>query len=167
MNNKLLMSIFILSAANSFADCTFTYVNQSQHPLTVQGYFIEGGDPISSNSWVLVASGQTVTQKRIGTNACNSKLTKSNGIATRINLKNNSGYCWVNKDKNVVSRWFSSDKCYSYYTAGSNALSDNHEPITLSDGVAISKTDFKIFICDARVKPEDCNGKLKTTRSVK
>lgn len=149
MKNKLVLSALLASLAigTAFADCTFTYVNTSSHPVTLQGYFLEAGDAKTDEGWVTVAPTQQLTQVRQG-KKCNSIYQHSGQIATRIDLKNNSAY-WIG-NKGFL---FAADRSYPHGTA----TSDDGQPVTLSDGIKVSGKEFKVVICSSSVNSDDCS----------
>jgi hypothetical protein len=151
MKSKLILSALVASLAvgTAFADCTFTYVNKSSHPVTVQGYFLEGGDAQTPQGWVTVAPTQQATQVRQG-KKCSSIYQHSGQVATRVDLKNNSGY-WVG-NKGFL---FAADRSYSHYS-GDFAKSDDGQNVTLSNGSKISGKEFKVFICDSSISSDNC-----------
>lgn len=137
--------------ASAYADCCFTFVNKSHETVTVQGYFLENGDGLSKDTWITVEPTREVTQVRGGSKKCNAVYKHSGQIATRVDIKNGSGY-WIG-NKGFL---FAADRSYSHY-AGERALADDGSPITLSNGGKISGKEFKVVICQADVDSDSCN----------
>jgi hypothetical protein len=143
-----LLSTLVVSTA--FADCTFTFVNKSKTAVTLQGYFLDDGDALSDQAWLTVGPTREINQVRTG-KKCTAIYKHTGELSTRVDLKNNSGY-W-NGNKGFL---FAADRSYSHYT-GSYAKSDTESAITLSNAVKVSGADFKVYICDASVDPDDCH----------
>ena len=136
--------------ANVFADCQFTYVNNSNHPVTLQGFFLSGGESQNDLMWVTLKAGSKAKQLRIG-GKCDAVYLHTGQMVTRVNLKNNSGYWLGNKGFLFVD-----DRSYSTYKAN-RALADDGAEISLSNGVEVTSRQFKVFICDGTVNSDDCN----------
>ena len=71
MKSKLILSTLLSSVllGTAFADCTFTFINKSSSPVTVQGYFfLEAGDTVSDEAWVTVDPTRQISQVRSGKN---------------------------------------------------------------------------------------------------
>lgn len=148
---SLTVLLYGLLQANSYADCTFEVVNNSSHPVTVQGFYQENGDEMDSKNWLTVQPSTTGTQVRNGTVSCNANYRHSGELVTKIVLKNSSGYWIANK-----GFLFSTDR--SYANIGTDmALSDDESPITLSNGIPIKADKFRVLICDDSVDSDDCN----------
>lgn len=152
MKSKLILSALLSSVllGTAFADCTFTFINKSSSPVTVQGYFLEAGDAVSDEAWVTVDPTRQISQVRSG-KKCNAIYKHTGQVATRIDLKDNSGY-WIG-DKGFL---FAADRSYSHYS-GDRAKSDSGKDITLSNGIKISAKEFKVYICDGSVDSDDCH----------
>ena len=61
-----LVVIFVFfGMANVFADCQFTYVNNSNHPVTLQGFFLSGGESQNDLTWVTLKADSKAKQLRI------------------------------------------------------------------------------------------------------
>ena len=151
MKIKLFLSVLVATLAISFsyADCSFTYVNKSKHPVTLQGFFLDDGDAQTPEAWITVDSTRQITQVRTG-KKCNSLYHKTGQITTRINLKNSTGY-WIG-NKGFL---FASDRSYSHYS-GAHAEADDGADISLSNAQKVSAKEFKVFICETSVDSDDC-----------
>jgi hypothetical protein len=152
MKSKVVLPALVaaLSVSSAFADCSFTFVNKSTHPVTIQGFFLEGGDATADSAWITVGPTRQITQVRSG-KKCNAIYKHTGQVATRVNLKNNSGYLIGNK-----GFFFAADRSYSHYT-GDRALADDGKPVTLSNGQKITSKEFKVFICEGSVDGDQCN----------
>ena len=150
MKSKLILSALVASLAvgTAFADCTFTFVNKSSHPVTLQGYFMDSGDAQTAQGWITVAPTQQETQVRQG-GKCSDIFKHSGQVSTRVDLKNKSGY-WIG-NKGFL---FASDRSYSH-TAADTAKSDDNQPITLSNGAKISAKEFKVFVCNPDITSDN------------
>lgn len=147
---KKLFFILSVVSATSFADCSFEITNHTAHPVTLQGYFIENGEKKSSTSWVTVKPNSSLTQVRSSKDAvCNSNLKYSGSLATKVELKNKSGYWIGNKGL------FTSDQSFASLEH-SKSLADNDKEITLSNGVEVNENKFSVAICDENVDSDDC-----------
>lgn len=150
MKNKLILSLLSAMSINlTFADCSFTFVNKSDHSVTLQGFFLEKGDQQSNQGWITVEPTRQITQVRTG-DRCNASFKHSGQVATRVNLKNSSGY-WIG-NKGFL---FAADRSYSHYS-GNYAIADDGSNVTLSNGEKISRKEFKVSICDSNVENDDC-----------
>lgn len=148
---SLLVLLYGVLQANTYADCTFEMVNNSDHPVTVQGFYLDNGDDLDSKNWLTVPPASTLTQVRNGTVSCNANYKHSGQLVTKVALQNSSGY-WIG-NKGFM---FASDR--SYANIGTDqAMSDDESSITLSNGIPITATKFKIVICNDSVDSDDCN----------
>ncbi len=147
---KLIWGVALLGKLAA-ADCNFTYVNKSTHPVTLQGYFLEDGDGLSDTGWITVEPTRQVVQVRTG-KKCSSIYKHSGQLETRINLKNASGY-WIG-NKGFL---FAADRSYSHYRNKDHALADDNAPVVLSNGTKVSVKEMKVFICDAKIDSDDCH----------
>lgn len=152
MKKKLAIGALLsaLTVNIAFADCTFTFVNKSKTAVTLQGYFLDDGDGISDQAWLTVGPTREINQVRSG-KKCTAIYKHTGELSTRVNLKNNSGNWSANK-----GFLFAADRSYSHYI-GNFAKSDTESDITLSNAVKVSGSDFKVFICDSSVDPDDCH----------
>ncbi len=151
MKSKLLLSLLALTAANVvFADCSFTFVNKSHEPVTLQGYFLDDGDGLTKEGWITVDPTRQVTQVR-GGKKCNSLYHRTGQVTTRVDLKNSSGY-WIG-NKGFL---FAADRSYSHYASGNNAIADNGDKVTLSNAQKISAKEFRVVICSPNLDSDDC-----------
>lgn len=152
MRNRLLMvglsTALMLQVVN--ADCNFIYVNKSAHSVTLQGYFLEGGDVVNTTGWITIEPTRQVVQVRSG-NKCNAIYKHSGQVATKIDLKNGSGY-WIG-NKGFL---FAADRSYAHYSAN-RAAADDGANITLSNENKITAKEFKVFMCNANIDSNDCN----------
>lgn len=150
---KFIFTIALGSALikNVFADCTFVYENKTPHPVTLQGFFLDNGDNLSSKNWIVAESNTKTEQTRVGSVGCNATYQHSGELVTKVVLQNNSGY-WVG-DKGFL---FATDRSYANIGSG-KAIADDESSITLSNGIPVSKNKFKILICDSSVDSDDCN----------
>lgn len=146
----LVLGLGLFNVNNVFADCRFTFVNNSTHQVTLQGFFLSSGESQTNTRWVSVAAGETVEQSRIG-GKCDAVYRHTGQMVTRISLKNDSGYWLGNKGFLFVA-----DRSYSTY-ASSRALADDGAEITLSNGAHMTPSQFEVFICDGTVNSDDCN----------
>lgn len=147
---KKLFLILSVISASSFADCSFEIINHTAHPVTLQGYFIEDGEKKSSTSWITVKPNSSVTQVRVSKDSvCNSSLHNSGSLATKVELKNKSGYWIGNKGL------FSSDQSYASLEH-SKSVADNDKAITLSNGLEVNENKFRVAICNEDVDGDDC-----------
>lgn len=146
----LVLGLNIFGITNVFADCKFVFVNNSAHPVTLQGFFLSGGESQTSTGWVTVAAGENAEQARIG-GKCDAVYQHTGQMITKISLKSNSGYWLGNKGFLFVA-----DRSYSTYTL-SRALADDGAEITLSNGIHITSTKFEVFICDGTTNSDECN----------
>lgn len=150
MKLKLLLSIAATSfVLNAFADCSFTYVNKSHSPVTLQGYFLDDGDGQTKEGWITVDPTRQITQVR-GGKKCNSLYHRTGQVTTRIDLKNSSGY-WIG-NKGFL---FAADRSYSH-NSGDKAIGDDGNKVTLSNAAKISAKEFKVFICPPNVDSDNC-----------
>lgn len=149
-NLSLVFILWLFGVANAFADCQFTFINNSTHPVTLQGFFLSGGESYNDLAWVTVEAGDKIEQLRKG-GKCDAVYQHTGQMVTRVNLKNNSGYWLGNK-----GFLFAEDRSYSSYKA-SRALADDAAEISLSNGIAVTSSKFKVFICDGTVNSDDCN----------
>lgn len=147
---KKLFLLLSIASASSFADCSFEITNHTAYPVTLQGYFIENGDKKSSTSWITVKPNSSVTQVRSSKDSvCNSSLKYSGSLATKVELKNKSGY-WIG-NKGI----FSADQSYASLEYD-KSLADNDKAITLSNGVEVNENKFRVAICNEEVDSDDC-----------
>lgn len=143
--------IFAVAAISTvYADCSFTFVNKSHAPVTVQGYFLENGDALSKDAWITVDPTRQITQVR-GGKKCNAVYKHSGQVVTRIDFKNSSGY-WIG-NKGFL---FAADRSYSHYSSD-RALADDGSKVTLSNGAKITGKEFKVVICQPDVDSDNCN----------
>jgi|GEM_PF-3296519 len=152
MKLRLILATAVAISAMStvYADCSFTYINKSHVPVTLQGYFLENGDGQSKDAWITVDPTRQVTQVR-GGKKCNTVYKHSGQVATRVDLKNSSGY-WIG-NKGFL---FAADRSYSHYS-GDRALADDGSKVTLSNGAKITGKEFKVVICQPDVDSDNCN----------
>lgn len=150
MKYKLLFTLAVSVFSIAYADCSFTYINKSHAPVTLQGYFLENGDQQSKDAWITVDPTRQVTQVRSG-KKCNTVYKHSGQVDTRIDLKNSSGY-WIG-NKGFL---FAADRSYSHYS-GDRALADDGTKVTLSNAAKISGKEFKVVICQPDVDSDSCN----------
>lgn len=147
---KRVFLILAVASGYSFADCSFEITNHTAHPVTLQGYFVEKGEYKSPTSWITVKPNSSVTQvKSSKESVCNSSLQRSGTLATRIELKNKSGY-WVGN-----SGIFSSDQSFASIEHA-KSLADNDKAITLSNGIEVNENKFRVAICDEQTDSDDC-----------
>lgn len=50
-NLPLVFILGLFGVANAFADCQFTFINNSTHPVTLQGFFLSGGESYNDLAW--------------------------------------------------------------------------------------------------------------------
>lgn len=153
MSRKLILALVFgfgfLKVSIAFADCKFVFVNNSTHQVTLQGFFLSGGESQTDNGWIQVADGDTAEQLRTG-GKCDGVYQHTGQMVTRVNLKNDSGYWLGNK-----GFLFTADRSFSTY-ATNRALADDGAELTLSNGARITSNQFKVFICDATVNSDEC-----------
>lgn len=144
-------SMGILISAN--ADCNFTVENKTSHPVTMQGYFLEGGSAINDNNWMTAKPNQTATQLVAGEKNCDAIYKHSGRLVTRMDIKNGSGY-WLGNEGLL----FVKNKSFAYTTAANQkAVADDKAMVTLSNGVPVKKQDFTVVICDNAISADDCH----------
>lgn len=147
------------SAGKDVAKCEFVYNNKTDHAVTLQGYFMDAKDDSGAkdaDNWIVVKPNSKVTQIRVGS-TCEKTLKRSNGqssgqIASKVDLKNDSGFWLANKG---LMPWMD-DKSFSRYTGASRATADDGVEVTLSDETVVTKKQFNVSICNSDVGDSDC-----------
>lgn len=135
-----------------YADCTFKFINNSNHPVTLRANF-QGVTSTNNSDWITLAPSGESQQVIVGSYKCNNAYMQAGQMVSRIDLRNNSGY-WVG-NKGFL---FASDRSYSSYTGNaSRAIADDGAPITLSNGLSVSVKQFKVYICNDDTYSDDCN----------
>lgn len=149
----VLAGIAVIYSMSVFADCSFVFVNKTPHDVTLTGFYIDNNsDVLESSNWVTAKANQTTTQLRGDIANCNSSYNHSGELITRIKLKNNTG-SWI-ATKGFL---FATDRSYASVASNTTVLSDDESAITLSNGMPITRDQFKVMICTDDVDSDECN----------
>lgn len=144
--------IFLGISASLYADCTFVYSNKTTHPVTLQGFFVKGGDGVNQDAWVTVPATRKLAQIRSGSNDCKSALTHTSEIAAKVNLKNGTGGWHANS-----GIFGFGDKVYSTSANAKQAVADDGSNIILSSQTGLLSKEYRVDICDDSITPGQCH----------
>lgn len=148
----VLAGVSIICSINVFADCSFVFVNKTPHDVTLKGFYIDNSNVLESSNWVTAKANQTTTQLLSDVADCNSSYNHSGELITRIKLKNNTG-SWIG----TKGFLFATDRSYTSVGSNTTVLSDDESAITLSNGMPITRDQFKVMICTDDIDSDECN----------